>query len=244
MSFVWKGEQMKELLISLKGGLIVSCQALEHEPLYSPQGGIMPLMAKAAMEGGAVGIRANSPRDIKEIKAQVHLPIIGLYKVEYPGFEPDITPTMKEVEAVVSAGATIVAIDCTDRPRPDGLSLKEALTQVRHNYPQALIMADISTYQEGCLAEEYGADIISSTLNGYTPYTLNDKGEEPNYELVRQLSQTCTAPVFAEGGIHYPYQAEKMLEVGAWSIVVGGAITRPMEITQRFLEKMKGKKDE
>ena len=228
---------MDLLLESLKNGLIVSCQALYGEPLYSEAGGIMPLVAKAVLAGGAVGIRANTPRDIREIRAVVDLPIIGLYKRNYEGYEPYITPTLKEVEEVIDAGAEIVSIDCTNRPRADGISLKEAIYQIKRLHPKILIMADISNYEEGKAAFEYGADIIATTLNGYTPYTISANTD--NYELVSRLSKACKAPVFAEGRIHYPCQAAKMLEAGAWSVVVGGAITRPEEITRRFVNEMK-----
>ncbi|MGL6202101.1 MAG: N-acetylmannosamine-6-phosphate 2-epimerase [Lachnospiraceae bacterium] len=229
---------MNTSLMALRSGLIVSCQALENEPLYLPQGGVMPLMAKAAMLGGAMGVRANSPRDIREIKIAIDLPVIGLYKKQYKGFEPYITPTMTEVKEIVEAGADIIAMDCTARPRPDGLRLEEAISQIKRLYPHVLLMADISSYEEGRAAEACGVDLVGTTLNGYTSYTESDCSREPNFDLVRRLSADCAAPIIAEGNIHYPWQAGRMLDMGAWSVVVGGAITRPMEITQRFVHEI------
>lgn len=231
---------MNTLLLALRGGLIVSCQALENEPLYSVRGGVMPLMAKAAMLGGAVGIRANTPRDIREIKAAVDLPVIGLYKKQYEGFEPYITPTLREVREIAEAGADIVAMDCTARPRADGMSLEEAIGRIKYLYPQILLMADVSSYEEGRIAERCGADLIGTTLNGYTPYTESECGGVPNFDLVQKLSGDCAVPIIAEGNIHYPRQAGGMLEAGAWSVVVGGAITRPLEITRRFVTEIEG----
>jgi len=216
---------MNPLITELRGNLIVSCQALPGEPLFCAQGGIMPLMALAAVQGGATAIRANTPRDIREIKAVLDVPVIGINKQTHPGFAPYITATLPEADAVVAAGADIVAMDCTDRPRPDGLTIAEAIAAIKQHHPGVPIMADISTFDEGLEAEAAGADIIATTLN-----TAADK-----FELVRQLCAACQTPVFAEGGIHDPQSATRMIDLGAWSVVVGGAITRPLEITSRFV---------
>ncbi|MFO7173754.1 MAG: N-acetylmannosamine-6-phosphate 2-epimerase, partial [Bacillota bacterium] len=158
----------QEILERLRGGLIVSCQALEGEPLHGP--GFMAAMARAAEMGGAVGIRANSPEDIRAIKAVCSLPLIGLYKRTYPNSDIYITPTMREVRAVVEAGAELVAIDATQRPRPDGLTLEELVRQIRAE-SEVLIVGDVSTYEEGVAAARAGVDIVSTTLSGYTPYS-------------------------------------------------------------------------
>lgn len=229
----------RSVIQAIKGGLIVSCQALEGEPLYTEAGGVMPLLAQAALEGGAVAIRANSVRDIRQIREKISLPIIGIIKKQYPPFEQYITVTMEEAAQLVEAGADIVALDLTQRKRVDGKTVEQHLADLRRTFPDQLFMADISNFEEGVAAARAGADIVSTTLNGYTGYT-EPIGSEPDFELVRKLVQECGVPVIAEGNIHYPWQARRMLECGAWSVVVGGAITRPKEITVRFVEAMGG----
>ena len=163
----------EEILTEIKGGLIVSCQALETEPLYASY--IMSKMAYAAMLGGAVGIRANTVVDIKAIRERVDLPIIGIIKEEYHDSDVYITPTMKEVDALVEIGCDIIATDATNRPRPDGKSFEEFFTEVRKKYPNQLFMADTSCFEEGQLAEKLGFDLIGTTMSGYTPYTKGRK---------------------------------------------------------------------
>ncbi len=226
------------VLKTIRGGLIVSCQALEGEPLYTPAGGVMPLLAKAALEGGAVAIRANSVRDIRQIRQAVPLPIIGLIKKVYPAFEPYITPTLREVDALAETGCEIVAMDCTARLR-EGMDAETLLHLVREKYPNILIMADVSTLEEGLCAAAAGAHMVGTTLRGYTPYTKTD-GEKLDFELTARLAGEAGVPVIAEGNIHYPWQARQMLEAGAFSVVVGGAITRPRDITARFVAAMGG----
>ncbi|MCH4887517.1 N-acetylmannosamine-6-phosphate 2-epimerase [Acidaminobacter sp. JC074] len=223
-------------LEKLRHGLIVSCQALEEEPLYTNEGGIMPLMAKAAELANAVGIRANGVRDIKEIKEAVDLPVVGILKKQYEGFEQHITVTMNEIDLLVEAGADIIAFDATMRPRPDGLTVNEFIGEIKSKYPNQLLMADVSTYEEGINAYKAGVHMVGSTLSGYTPYTAEKMG--PDYDLIESLSNEIDIPVIAEGRIHYPDQAKKMLELGAFAVVVGGAITRPKEITERFISIM------
>lgn len=215
----------------IKGGLIVSCQALESEPLHSSY--IMSRMAYAAACGGAVGIRANTVEDITEIKKTVDLPIIGIIKAVYGDNPVYITPTMKEVDALVGVGVEIIAIDATKRERPDGKTLEVFFTEVRNKYPNQLFMADCSNYDEGIEAARLGFDLIGTTLHGYTDYT---KGAIlPNYELIKALVSTCNKPVIAEGGIWSPDELNEAMKCGCLAAVVGTAITRPMEITQRYV---------
>ncbi|WP_066901104.1 N-acetylmannosamine-6-phosphate 2-epimerase [Streptobacillus notomytis] len=226
-----------KLLEQLKGQLIVSCQALRGEPLYIENATIMPLMARAAIMAGAKGIRANGTLDVREIKKEVDVPVIGLIKKNYEGFPQYITVGMSEIDDLVEAGADIIALDCTLRDRYDGKTINEFIAEIKEKYPNILLMADISNLEEGINAEKAGVDIVGTTLNGYTPYTETmDKG--PNYELVEKLATILKIPVIAEGRIHDPSAAKKMLDLGAYAVVVGGAITRPLEIANRFIEGM------
>ena len=199
---------------------------------------MMYLMARAAKQAGAKMIRTSSVRDIVEIKEETGLPVIGLIKREYPGYTGRITMTMREVDECVEAMADIVSIDCTFNERADGLTPPEFLKQVKAKYPNIIIMADCATLEEAVAAYEAGADLVGSTMNGYTPQTKPCNGE-PNYQLVKDMVAALPCPVIAEGRVHTPEQARKMLEIGAWAVVVGGAITRPLEIAKRFMAAVK-----
>ncbi|WP_078429098.1 N-acetylmannosamine-6-phosphate 2-epimerase [Alkalihalobacterium alkalinitrilicum] len=218
----------------LKGGLIVSCQALADEPLHSSY--IMSKMAVAAKRGGAVGIRANSYEDIVEIKKEVNLPVIGIVKRDYDDSEIYITPTIQEVEEVARAGAEIVALDATNRIRPNGRMLEDFYQEVREKFPEILLMADVSTYEEGVYASELGFDLVATTLSGYTPYT--NGVELPNIELLKRLATKLDLPVMAEGGYWTTDDLESAVDSGAYACIVGSAITRPMEITKRFVNSL------
>lgn len=225
----------KEILNKIKGKLIVSCQALETEPLYDSY--IMSKMAWAAYLGGAAGIRANTVADIKAIKEKVDLPVIGIIKQVYPDSDVYITPTMKEVDALVDAGCEIIAVDATNRPRPENVAFEEFFTQVRKKYPNQLFMADTSCFDEGALAEKLGFDLIGTTMAGYTPYT---KGTPlPDYTLMQKYVTELNTPVIAEGGIWAPDELKKAMDIGVHAAVIGTAITRPMDITKRFVQAIK-----
>ncbi len=231
-----------ELLNRLKGQLIVSCQALPGEPLYVPEKSVMYLMARAAKEAGAPCIRTSGIRDVTAIKEETRLPVIGIIKISYDGYDSYITPTMKEVDELASADADIVALDCTMRNRGDGTTIIDFIAQIKEKYPDIVLMADISTYEEGVNAWKCGVDFVGTTLSGYTSYSPQKDG--PDTELVRRLSEDLEIPVIAEGKIHTPDQAVQMLEAGAFAVVVGGAITRPLEIAARFVDKIKEYRNE
>ncbi|MBR4059934.1 MAG: N-acetylmannosamine-6-phosphate 2-epimerase [Lachnospiraceae bacterium] len=231
----------KEILELIKGQLIVSCQALPGEPLYVEEKSIMYLMARAAKQAGAKCIRTSSVRDVIAIKEETNLPVIGIIKIQYENYDSYITPTMREIGQLVDADADIIALDCTMRTRGDGTTINEFITAIKEKYPDIVLMADISTYEEGVNAWKCGVDFVGTTLSGYTPYS--PKVDGPDYELVEKLVSTLDIPVIAEGKVHTPQQAVQMLELGAYAVVVGGAITRPLEITQRFIKEMEVKKN-
>ncbi|MBP0457638.1 N-acetylmannosamine-6-phosphate 2-epimerase [Streptomyces montanisoli] len=213
-------------LLGLRGGLVVSCQARAGLPLHGPHH--MTAMARAAVDGGAVGIRAEGTDDVRAIRTAVELPVIGLWKTDDPGVF--ITPTPAHAIAVAEAGADIVAADATARPRPDGGDFAGTVAAV-HRLGR-LVMADVATVEEGLAAQEAGADMVSTTLSGYT-----DGGTpplDPDIGLVARLAGRLTVPVFAEGRIHSPAQARAALDAGAWAVVVGTAITAPQWITAQF----------
>ena len=222
-------------LEKIKDGLIVSCQALEDEPLHSSF--IMSRMAYAAMLGGACGIRANSINDIIEIKKLVPLPLIGIIKKEYADSPVYITPTMDEVDALAGCGCEIIAMDATDRPRPKGETLTAFFANTRKKYPKQLFMADCATYEEGMAAAAIGFDLIGTTLCGYTESSKHDS--VPNYEMMSSLVKNCNKPVIAEGNIWTVEQLQLAKKSGIHAVVVGSVITRPMLITKRFVNAMK-----
>ena len=222
-------QRLERFVAQVRGRLIVSCQAQAHEPLHGSA--IMARMALAAAQGGAAGIRANTPPDIAAIHATVHLPIVGLFKVDLAGYDVYITPRLEHAQAVAAAGADVIAIDATQRPRPDYTTLAEYIAAI-HAATGLPVMADISTYDEGLAAAEAGADLVSTTMSGYTPYSPAQPG--PDLDLVRRLALKLTVPLVAEGRYHAPEQVVEALAAGATTVVVGGAITRPQEITRRF----------
>ena len=227
---------MNEQLISaLRGRLIVSCQAPEGTPLHGSS--FMAAMARAAEVGGAAGVRANGPDDIRAIKAAVPLPIIGIYKIRDPEFEPYITPTFEAAREIAEAGADIIAVDATLRPHPKNLTAAELIAQIKTlGLP---VMADISTLEEGISAAEAGADIVATTMSGYTTYSR--RSDEPDFALIRELVASIKVPVIAEGRIQTPEQARQAIDLGAHAVVVGAAITRPDVITKRYVEALGGR---
>jgi N-acylglucosamine-6-phosphate 2-epimerase len=225
-----------KFVAQVRGGLIVSCQALPNEPLHGAE--IMARMAKAAEMGGARAIRANGPADIQAIVAAVpRLPVIGLYKEEVAGYPIYITPTLEHAKAVAAAGADLIAIDATARPRPEPSDLLTYIAAI-HMETERPVVADVATVEEGIAAAAAGADLISTTLSGYTDNSPHQ--EEPDIALVAALAPRLEEPVhlLAEGRYRLPSQAAEALAAGALAVVVGGAITRPQEITRWFVKEM------
>ena len=228
----------KEILDSMKGGLVVSCQVQHDDPVYSMD--FVVKMAKAAEWGGAVGIRANSPDQIAEIRKNVKLPIIGLYKIWHDDTDVFITPTLEAAKQVWEAGADIIALDCTSQITHEGKPAYELLPIVKKEIPEAIIFADVSNYEEAKRAVELGADIVGPTLYGYTEETKDI--EQPD---LREFARMCRdfgdeVCMMMEGHVYTPEDAMKCLYLGAHSVVVGSAITRPHLITKRFVDLMSG----
>lgn len=225
---------MNEKVENLKGKLIVSCQALPHEPLHSSF--IMGRMALAAKEGGAAGIRANTKEDIAEIQAQVDLPVIGIVKRDYEDSKVYITPTMKEIEELMEVKPEIIALDATLDMKPGRKTLDEFYREIRAAYPDQLLMADCSTVEEAIHADNLGFDFIGTTLVGYTEQSRGLKIEADDFAIIREIVAKVKHRVIAEGNINTPEKAKRVIELGAFSVVVGSIITRPQLITKSFAE--------
>lgn len=228
---------MSKKVDSIKGNLIVSCQALPNEPLHSSF--IMGRMALAAKEGGAAGIRANTKEDIAEIQSQVDLPIIGIVKRDYEDSKVYITPTMKEIDELMEVKPEIIAIDATGALRPGNKTLDEFFKEIKEKYPEQLLMADCSTVEEALHADELGFDFIGTTMVGYTEQSANLKIENNDFEIIREIISKVKHPVIAEGNINTPEKVKRVIELGCYSVVVGSIITRPQLITKAFVDKLK-----
>lgn len=224
------------MLEQINKRLVVSCQAQENEPLHSSF--IMSKMALAAKQGGAAGIRAESKPDIIAIKNEVDLPVVGIVKRNYPDSEVFITATKKEVDELIESGCEMIAMDATLRDRPNGEKLSDLVSYVKRNHPHVQLMADISTLEEALEAERLGFDCVSTTLYGYTNETRGSKLYKNDFEFMKTIVKNVSVPVIAEGNIITPEMARTVLQLGAYSVVVGGAITRPQQITTRFVEEL------
>ncbi len=222
---------MYDVIERFKGQLIVSCQAGETSPFHGPM--MMAAFAWAAEMGGAGGLRVDKPCDIEACVRVSNLPVIGIYKVIYPESEVYITPTFKEAKAIVEAGASVIALDGTQRPRPSGETLEELIERI-HSELHVPVMCDCATVEEGVKAAKAGADIVASTLAGYTTYS--QKRDGPALDVVLGLVAEQDKPVIAEGRYWRPEQARAALEAGAYAVVVGTAITAPERITQQFVK--------
>lgn len=223
------------MIKSLKNKVIVSVQAMPNEPLYKED--CMFAMMQSVVNGGASALRVAGARDVKNAKT-LGIPVIGLTK---PDGLPEnwkeivyITPTLKEVNELIDAGADVVAFDGTRRPRPNNCTLQEIVSRIKSANRYA--MADIATYDEAMYCAELGVDIISTTLSGYTQESLSDS-DTPDFELLQKIVENTDVPVILEGRIWEPSQVDKAFELGAHCVVIGSVITRPQLITKRFIER-------
>ena len=217
-----------ELHTQLAGGLIVSCQAYPGEPMRDPD--TMARIARAAVIGGAAGIRLQGIDDIRAAR-DLSVPVIGLWKDGADGVF--ITPTLDHALAVAAAGADIVALDGTRRTRPDGRTLAETIAALRETR-DVLVMADCGSLEDAVLAEAAGADYLGTTLSGYTGE--RPKTDGPDIELITLIAAACTKPIVAEGRIHSPTAAAAARAAGAYAVCVGTAITHPSTITSWFVD--------
>lgn len=222
--------------MKLPQGLIVSCQALPDEPLHSSF--IMSKMALAAKEGGAVGIRANTKTDIQAIKKEVDLPVIGIVKRDYPNSSVFITATRKEVDELIESQCEVIALDATLRERPEE-DLDSLVSYIRAQAPKVEIMADIATVEEARNADRLGFDYIGTTLHGYTEETTGQFLYDNDFEFLTAVLDNVDQKVIAEGNVITPEMLKAVFDKGVYASVVGGAITRPRDITKRFVNMIK-----
>jgi N-acylglucosamine-6-phosphate 2-epimerase len=220
----------RSVLDRLQGGLVVSCQAREGHPLHNPL--IIAALARAAEAGGAVGVRVNGEKDIAAVRVFVTVPIIGIRKMWVEDFPVYITPTFEDAAVVASAGSDVIAVDATHRERPGGEAIEELIPRIRRELDRP-VMADVSTFNEGEQAAAIGADLVATTLSGYT---TGAPPEDPDLDLVRRLTRALSVPVVAEGRYRTPDQVRAAFQAGAFAVVVGRAITDALSITRHFVE--------
>lgn len=226
------------ILNALKDGIIVSCQAEKSEPLGKSE--ILAALAKAVVQGGAVGIRACYPDNIRAIKRVVDIPVIGIIKKQYPDSRVFITPTIDDALKVAAADPDVIAMDTTTRVRPHGESLAGTVSEIR-NKSTCLIMADIAEISDAENALALGFDMIGTTLSGYTDNLQQVDPYQPDFQLLEQLVKEFgnTLPIIAEGRIWTPEQVRQAFDLGAYAVVIGSAITRPTLITERFVKSIR-----
>ena len=219
----------------LKNKLIVSVQAQGSEPLNKPE--YLLAMSQSVVNGGAGALRLCGIENIKHIKKNISVPIIGLTKLELTPInwldKVYITATLKDLKELLKTGVEFIAIDGTNRKREDGSSLQEQINLIKDE--KKTVVADVSTFEEGINVSELGADIISTTLSGYTKETRYKVNSGPDFDLLAELTEELLMPVILEGRIWEPNDLKKAFQIGAHAVVIGTAITRPHLITKRFL---------
>jgi len=221
---------MTALIEQLRGGLIVSCQADADSPVYGPK--FMAAFARCAELAGAVGIRVNGPADTRAVRKAVKLPVIGIYKLRTAEYPVYITPTLQAARQLVRAGANIIALDATHRARPGNQSPEALITSIQTKLGVP-VMADIDSLEEGLAAAQAGADLVATTMSGYTLARARTVG--PDLALVRVLAEHITTPIICEGRVGRPEDIRAALDAGAFAVVVGTAITAPISIAQGFV---------
>ncbi|WP_228037830.1 N-acetylmannosamine-6-phosphate 2-epimerase [Nodosilinea sp. LEGE 06152] len=222
---------MKTIFETLQGGLVVSCQAPVDSPLHNAS--VIAAMAEAALKRGAVGVRIDTPAHIQAVRSRCDSPIIGLWKQVIPPSAVYITPQFHHAEAVAQAGSDIIAIDATQRPRPYGETLAQIIQRI-HDHLGKAVMADVDTLDNALRAVEAGADCVGTTLYGYTEDTQHHT--PPGFDLLSTMVAQCPVPVICEGGIASPTQARQALELGAFAVVVGTAITGVDNLVTSYLQ--------
>lgn len=221
---------MNTILTNWRGGLIVSCQAAPGSPLARPE--IIAALAETAEQNGAVGLRIDSPENIRAVKRRVQIPVLGIYKVVTDSSDVYITPTLEDAEQIIGAGSDVIALDGTDRPRPNGEKFQTIVSRLRETH-DCLIMADVAEFDEGVrAAENAGVDILSTTLSGYTSATKHLIS--PDFELLENLARSTSVPVVCEGRLRRPDDVRRAFDCGAFAVVVGGAITGIDQLVQLF----------
>lgn len=222
---------MNKIIENWRGGLIVSCQAPAGSPLAEPE--IIAALAQTAEQNGAVGVRIDSPANIRAVKERVSVPVLGIYKIVTEHSEVYITPDFAAADAVNKAGADVIALDATARVRPSGERLESVFEEIRSRLKQPL-MADVARFEEGVrAAETLGFDLVSTTLSGYTKETRHLS--KPDFELVEKLAKRLTVPVVCEGRLRTPEDVRRAFDCGAFAVVVGGAITGVDGLVRRFV---------
>jgi N-acylglucosamine-6-phosphate 2-epimerase len=205
---------------AIRQGLVVSCQAPVESPLHEPM--VIAAMAQASIERGAVGVRIDTPAHVQAVRQRVTAPIIGLWKQQILGYEVYITPQFEHAQAIATAGADIIAVDATLRARPGADTLESLIARIHHELDKP-VMADVDTLDAAIVAAQAGADLIATTLYGYTAQT--QQLTPPGFDLLTQIVQALKIPVICEGGIVSPQMAQRAIDLGAYAVVVGTAIT-------------------
>lgn len=226
---------MNNVLKAMQGGLVVSCQAPRFSPLHNPE--IIAAIAQASVQQGAIGVRIDTPDHVETVRQRVDVPLIGLWKQEYANSSVYITPMAEHADAIAQAGADIIAIDATLRPRPDDKTVAELIRHI-HDHLGKLVMADVDTLAGAIAAAAAGADMVGTTLYGYTEATQDET--PPGFELLRQMVEQLPIPVICEGGIGSPEMAKEAIALGAHAVVVGTAITGIDILVQRYVKSLNG----